>query len=384
MGLGKMGDISDIGYSTLSSTSDNFIRPETLKEANDIVSNAIARLPIFRHFDIGEALHSSSDGQKFETRIDTINARHSPKYFGLKKVIVSYTLVANHVPVNARIIGANEHESHYVFDILFNNTTDIQPEIHSTDTHGTNEVNFAILHLFGYQFAPRYKDIYDKVTQSLYGFRHPSRYESMLIKPIRRINEALIEEEWEHVKRIMLSLALKTTTQNIIVSKLSAYARKNKTRRALWEYDNIFRSLYLLDYIDSPPLRRNVQRALSRGENYNQLRRAVAYANFGKLRFKTEYGQQLWNECSRLITNCIVYYNVTILSHLLTQKESTGTPQGVALLKLVSPIAWQHINFYGRYEFGKRLAPIDLNEIIQMLAKVPEEEYSHHMESVNE
>jgi hypothetical protein len=23
-----------------------------------------------------------------------------------------------------------------VFDILFNNTTDIQPEIHSTDTHG--------------------------------------------------------------------------------------------------------------------------------------------------------------------------------------------------------------------------------------------------------
>jgi len=25
-----------------------------------------------------------------------------------------------------------------VFDILFNNTTDIQPEIHSTDTHGAN------------------------------------------------------------------------------------------------------------------------------------------------------------------------------------------------------------------------------------------------------
>jgi TnpA family transposase len=35
-------------------------------------------------------------------------------------------------------------------------------------------------------------------------------------------------------------------------------------------------------YIDSPPLRQNVQRALNRGENYNQLRRAVAYANFGK------------------------------------------------------------------------------------------------------
>lgn len=37
----------------------------------------------------------------------------------------------------------------------------------------------------------------------------------------------------------------------IIIGKLSAYARKNKTKRALWEYDNIIKSLYFLDYIDS-------------------------------------------------------------------------------------------------------------------------------------
>lgn len=152
-----------------------------------------------------------------------------------------------------------------MFDILFNNTTDILPEVHSTDTQGTNEVNFAILHMFGYQFAPRYRDIHDKVNNSLYGFKHPSQYEDGMLKPIRKINTALIIEDWENVQRIMVSLALKTTTQSIIVGKLSAYARKNKTRRVLWEYDNIIKSLYLLDYIDSPPLRRNVQRALNRG-----------------------------------------------------------------------------------------------------------------------
>ena len=64
-------------------------------------------------------------------------------------------LVANHVPINADIIGANDHESHYVFDILFNNTTDIRPEVHSTDTHGTNEVNFALLYFFGYWLSDR-------------------------------------------------------------------------------------------------------------------------------------------------------------------------------------------------------------------------------------
>jgi TnpA family transposase len=174
-------------------------------------------------------------------------------------------------------------------------------------------------------------------------------------------------DEWENLQRILLSLALKTTTQSIIVSKLSAYPRKNKTKRALWEYDNIIRSLYLLDYLDSPPLRQNVQRALNRGENYHQLCRAVAYANFGKLRFKTEEEQQLWNACSRLITNCIIHYNATILSTLLERKEKNGDAQAAAWLKLISPVAWQHLNLQGRYEFRKQPDHINLDAIIQKL-----------------
>ena len=50
----------------------------------------------------------------------------------------------NHAATNARIIGANEHESHYIFDLLFNNTSEIKPEVLSTDTHGVNHVNFAL------------------------------------------------------------------------------------------------------------------------------------------------------------------------------------------------------------------------------------------------
>ena len=121
-----------------------------------------------------------------------------------------------------------------------------------------------------------------------------------MLKPIRQLSPELIIEEWENIQRIMVSLALKTTAQSTIVRKLSAFARKNKTRRALWAYDHIFRSLYLLDDIDSPPLRRNVQQALNRGESYHQLRRAVSHANVGKLRFKTEHEQQIWGECAHM------------------------------------------------------------------------------------
>lgn len=252
IGLSKMADISDMGYSELVSTSNNYIRLDTLQKANDQVSNAMAKLSIFKHYNIKEDLiHSSSDGQKYETQFNTINSRYSPKYFGLNKGITSYTLVANHIPVNAKIIGANEHESHYVFDLLFNNTSEINPNIHSTDTPGTNEVNFAILHIFGYTFAPRYKKLSSK-AKIIYGFKNLTQYEDCLLKPIRKINTKLIKEEWENIQRIIVSLALKSTTQSIVIRKLSSYARKNKTKKALWEYDNVIKTLYILDYGASP------------------------------------------------------------------------------------------------------------------------------------
>jgi TnpA family transposase len=371
LGLGRMGEISDIGFDSLRRTSENFLRLETLKAANDCVSNAIAALVIFRQYDVGGVVHSSSDGQKFETALPTFQARHSPKYFGLGKGVVANTLVANHVPVNAQLISAHDHESQFVFDLLFNNTTDIQPAVHSTDTHGTNQVNFALLHLFGYQFAPRYRDIQEKVRTALYGFQHPRQYGDVILKPIRKLNTALIVEEWDNLQRICVSLALKTTTQSIIVGKLNAHARKNKIRQALWEYDNIIRSLYLLDFVDSPLLRSNVQRALNRGENYHQLRRAVSYANFGKLRFRSEDDQQLWHECSRLITNCIIFYNTLILSRLWAHKETAGDRTGAALITQISPVAWQHINFYGRYEFAKGPEPINVDAMVEAVAQRP-------------
>jgi hypothetical protein len=91
----------------------------------------------------------------------------------------------------------------------------------------------------------------------------------------------------------------------------------------------------------------------------------------GKLRVKTEYEQQLWEACSRLVTNCIIYYNATILSHLLAHKEALGDHGGAALLKHVSPVAWHHINLHGRYKFRGLPSTIDIKAIVQELAQRP-------------
>ena len=320
MGLGKMGQISDVDHQELSTTAQNFIYPENLKRANDVISNYTATLDIFPYYNIDDIIHSSSDGQKFETSIHIINSRCSKKYFGLQKGVSSYNMITNNIPVNAKIIGANDHESHHVFDIIYNNTSDIQPKIYSTDSHGVNNANDLILYIFGYQFAPRYKDIKSK-TANVYGFKTPSSYDrSFLIKPSHKVNENLIVDEWENMQRIFLSLALKTTTQSNIISKLSSHKRKNKTQKAIWEFNSILTSLYIYQYLDNISLQRNVQKSLNRGELYHRLCRTIKYINSGKF-------------------------------------------------KSISPISWQHINFHGKYEFMKKSETINIDSIVRKMMK---------------
>ena len=118
---------------------------ENLREANDIISNKIASLKVFNSNILPDKLLAAVDGQKFETRLDTMQARYSPKYFGLKKGIVPFSMVLINVPINCKIIGSNEHESHYAYDIIYNNTSDVDPDAVTGDMHSINRVNFALL-----------------------------------------------------------------------------------------------------------------------------------------------------------------------------------------------------------------------------------------------
>ncbi|CCD36339.1 unnamed protein product [Candidatus Paraburkholderia kirkii UZHbot1] len=136
------------------------------------------------------------------------------------------------MPANANVIGTHEHESHFVFDLLYNNTSDIQPDRHSTDTHGANQVNFFTLFTFGHQFTPRYRDLHKK-TGSLVAHHPPAHYnEKWLIRPSRKSDDELIIREWHNEQRIMASLAQKDVTQATVVrSSATMLARTRRRKR---------------------------------------------------------------------------------------------------------------------------------------------------------
>ena len=152
-------------------------------------------------------------------------------------------------------------------------------------------------------------------------------------------------------------------TQATVVRKLSSYTRQNQTKKALWELDNIRRTIHILDFIDDPNLRQSVQKALNRGEAYHRMRRAVSYVNSGKFRVKTEAEQQIWNECSRLIANAIIYYNTLLLSRVYEQKVAAGDLEAIQFLKGTSPVAWRNVNLIGNFDFTTSSSPVDIDAL---------------------
>ena len=365
--IDKMKDICDVKEHDLKSTYTDFIRHMTLTQASDVVMNHIKKLPIFEKYTLADyGIHASIDGQKLETKFNSIMARFSTKYFGFGQGVSAYTLCANWLPLCTKIIGANEHESHYLFDMLNSNTSDIEIAAVSGDMHSINRVNFIILFLFGYRFMPRFTQLDKKARANLVSFDDPKLYNEFLIKPSRQANVKLIIKEWDNILRIMATLGLKKSSQSVIVKKLSSY-QSNDTLRALIELDKIIMTLYILDYIDDEGMRKTVHRSLNRGESYHQLRSAIAKISSRKLVGKTEIELTINNECARLLSNCIIFYNASLLSGLYEYyKKNKMEDEWLKVLRL-SPVAWQHINLIGIYEFYNNKECLNLHELIESL-----------------
>lgn len=95
IGIRKMAQISrQINESDLEHAVNWFFCPEGARAANDRVSLLMDRLElpnIYRRSS--NQLHTSSDGQKFEVRADSLNANHYFKYFGKGQGVSVYSFI---------------------------------------------------------------------------------------------------------------------------------------------------------------------------------------------------------------------------------------------------------------------------------------------------
>jgi hypothetical protein len=70
---------------------------------------------------------------------------------------------------------------------------------------------------------------------------------------------------------------------------------------------------------------------------------------------------------SRLLANCIIYYNACILSELLERAERRQDYQRADAIKRANPASWKYVNLYGAYSFLDIGDGVDLQELVNLL-----------------
>jgi TnpA family transposase len=159
-----------------------------------------------------------------------------------------------------------------VLDGLLYHESDLRIEEHYTDTARFTDHVFALMHLLGFRFAPRIRDLKDT---RLYVPCARNDYPALRATIGGTINVKHILAHWDDILRLGTSIKQGSVTAFWMVRKLSSYPRQNGVAVALRELGRIERTMFIFDWLQSVELRRRVQAGLNKGEPRNALARAV-------------------------------------------------------------------------------------------------------------
>jgi TnpA family transposase len=356
----RMAEMSDINLNLLKSTHEDFIHISTLCTVNDMVANHINLQPIFKEWNLLEdKLLADADGRKVATSDNTIQSRYSRKYLGKGRGISLYTLIANFIAVNAKTLGLNEYEGHSLYDMVYGNKTDIDIDMVTGDNHSLNQLNFVALDSIDVEYVPSIKNVRE-AANDLYSVKPPNSYTGLLL-PKSTIKVDRIKSQKRGILRVLLSLILQENTQSNIIRKLNSHARYARLKAALFEYNKIFKSIHILNMINDMHLRKAIRTARNRTEAYHQLQALIRKIYSGVFKGKKVANNRISAHATRLIANCIIAHNAIILNIVYEKMVRDGVSRKIIEeFARISPIAWVHILFTGRYNFKKNTGIINI------------------------
>ena len=157
--------------------------------------------------------------------------------------------------------------------------------------------------------------------------------------------------------RLTSSIKQGSVTASLILRKLAAYPRQNSLAVALRELGRIERTLFTLEWLRDPALRRRVNAGLNKGEARNSLSRAVFLNRLGEIRDRSFENQRYRASGLNLIVTAITLWNTVYMERALAALRADCSIED-NLVAHLSPLSWEHIHLTGDYVWhaNKRVA----------------------------
>jgi TnpA family transposase len=345
--LSDLARSCELDYQSLWWTSNNYLSEDNLKKANDTLINFHYRQWLSGYW--GGGTLSSSDGQRFPTSGKIRNAKALPNYFGYGKGITFYTHTSDqYSQYGSRSISSTERDATYVLDEIIGNETDLTILEHTTDTSGYSDLIFALFDLLGMDFCPRIRDIKDQRLCKI----KDREWEYPALKFTGRVNPDYLKQHFDELLKVAASIKSGRVTASLLISKLQSYPRQNNLMYVLQAYGQLVKTIFILKYLLSMPLRRKINTQLIKGEQLHNLRLYLWFGGDGVVRRKQEEQQQKVVRSLNLITNIVLVWNTVYTQEVIKQLYQEGCLIDENDFEFISPAPFAHINRLGKYSFN--------------------------------
>ena len=187
-------------------------------------------------------------------------------------------------------------------------------------------------------------------------FGRPGRWKELAPLMGKPINEEVVLEHWNDALRLTARIKTVSVTPSAMLRKLGAYRQQNRLYLALGEIGRIERTLFMLDWMESPQLRLECQAGLNKGEARHALARAVFAHAQGRVHDRSHEAQQKRVMALNLVIAAIVYWTTADIEKAATHLRRERRLPDPTLLRHVSPWGWEHIVLTGDYDWNSGAA----------------------------
>jgi TnpA family transposase len=337
------------------------VTEDTLERACTDIINAYNKYELPSYWGSGKSV--SADGTKWSMYEENMLSEYHIRYGGYGGIGYYHTS-DNYVALFSRFIPCGAYEAIYILDGLIENKSDIHPDTVHGDTQAQNFPVFALSHLLGIQLMPRIRNIKDLTlskpdAQATYQYIQPLFADGP-------IDWGLIQTHYHDMLRVAVSIMKGKISASTILRRFGNYSRKNKLYFAFKELGRVVRTLFLLQYIDDPEVRKIIQTATNKSEQFNNFIQWVFFGGLGIIRENDRHEQSKIIRYQHLVANMVMLNNVEQMSRLLEQLRDEGVEISPEVLSGLSPYRTAHINRFGDYtvDTAKAVIPMDFTRRI--------------------
>lgn len=307
------------------------------------VANETARFPLIYLWGSGK--RAIADGTHFatwtENLVGEMHIRYGA-YGGIGYFYVSDTYQA----LFSRFITCGTYEAIHILDLFLENKSDFTPDTIHADTHGQSAAVFGLARLLGVSLQPRIRDWKEVMLFRPDTETHYSHIDSLFTSII---NWELIETHWQDLMQVVLSIQSGTILPSTLLRKLSSYSRKNKLYFAFRELGRVIRTVFLLEYISDPQLRRTISTNTNKIEAYNAFLAWLFFGDRGVIGSNSADEQQKITKHLTLAASAVILHNVIELTRVLQELAVEGHEIRRGDVEMLSPYITRHVKRFGEY-----------------------------------